>query len=49
LPIVIATSLTYIESDFSHADESLREYRTRTSSPHPSTFRRLSRRLAFAA
>jgi hypothetical protein len=47
--IVNAPSLTYIESDFSHADESLREYRTRTSAPRPSGFRRLSRRLAFAA
>jgi hypothetical protein len=46
---VIAPQVTYIESDFSDADESLREYRTRTSAPRPSAFRRLSRRLAFAA
>ncbi|MEA2445436.1 MAG: hypothetical protein QOJ12_2728 [Thermoleophilales bacterium] len=48
---MISPQVTYIESDFSHADESLREYRTRTrtSAPRPSAFRRLSRRLAFAA
>jgi hypothetical protein len=44
---VNALSITHIESDFSHANETLREYRMRISQPRPSTFRRLSRRLAF--
>jgi hypothetical protein len=45
---VNAIAITHIESDFSHADETLREYRMRISRPRPSAFRRLSRRLPFS-
>ena len=49
-PTVIAPSLTYIESDFADADETLREYRTRThGTTRASVLRRVRRQIVKTA